>query len=211
MACNGCLIGGNCVAQGTASAGNACQICDTAQSRTAFSPSRSPACLKADGEECAGNNECQNNQCVLHYGDGDNDDYAPAEALNTGVLFCTSGNAPKIMGFTKRRPTVRTETDCLDSNAQVSPAQQAFFAQGVLGLTPAFDYNCDGIESDGFDNRISNCNDTAIAVCEDRGGWSGTLPPCGMQDTGIGAVQPCQADGTICALAAGGPANRSCH
>jgi hypothetical protein len=208
--CQGCTINGSCVAQGSPNPNNRCEVCDTARNANAFSPSTAADCRKADGADCAGPTECAGGQCVLFYGDDDGDGFAPQSALATAGMFCTRANGT-LPQLTRQRPTSRATTDCLDSNGDVRPNQTAFFVNGIVGLTPRFDYNCDTLETDGFNNRLSNCNDTGLA-CVDRGGWGGTLPPCGSQETGIGGVSPCGLNElNNCVPFPGGPGNRACH
>jgi hypothetical protein len=209
--CPGCVIGGSCVANGVSSPDDACLVCDPNRSRTAFSESLAASCQRASGAECTSDSQCSSNRCLLQYGDGDRDGFAPLSAIASAIRLCTGTGA--VAGFTTVRPVSTATTDCLDTNASVFPGQTRFFVTPALGLQPAFDYDCDGVEVDGFGNRISNCNDRAVPVCEDRGGWGDVLPPCGSQETGIGSVQPCQTNPETgqCVPAPGGPAaSRDC-
>jgi len=209
--CPGCSINGTCVAQGTPNTNNRCEVCDITRNANTFSTSTAADCRKADGADCTGPTECAGNQCVLFYGDDDGDGFAPQSALASAGMFCTrpNGTLPKL---TRQRPTSRGTTDCLDTNGDVRPNQTTFFFNGVVGLTPSFDYNCDGLETDGFNNRLSNCNDAGLA-CVDRGGWGSTgVPQCGSQETGIGGVSPCGLNElNNCVPFPGGPGNRGCR
>lgn len=206
--CQGCLIAGACLVAGASSAADPCQLCDPARSTTAFSASTSQACRAEEGSECSANADCRSNQCVTFYGDGDGDGFAAADAINAALRICAS-NAFQLAQFTRVRPASRLTTDCLDTNAQVHPQQTEFFTAPVLGLIPAYDYDCDGIEVDPMNNKISNCSDEAIPDCTERGGWS-TVPACGQS----GGISPCgePEDNRVCTPFPGGPSGaRRCH
>lgn len=169
------------------------------------------SCGSPEGSECTNNSDCDNNtDCVTFYGDGDEDGFAAADAIETALRVCASATF-RLPQFTRVRPASRATTDCLDTNDVVKPGQTAFFTAPVLGLTPAFDYDCDGIEADPTNNKVSDCNDQTIVSCVDRGGWSGAPPACGQ----TGGIQPCgEPEDTVglCALFPGGPSSpRQCH
>lgn len=210
--CQGCTIAGNCVASGASNPNDSCLVCDPTRSTTAFSESTGAICNRPIGAECTADSQCASNRCVLHYGDGDGDGFAPADALASAIRFCATGTASAVEGFTPVRPVSRANTDCLDTNINAFPGQTQFFGSPAVGLQPPFDYDCDGFEVDRGNNRLANCNDLAVPVCADRGGWSGTVPPCGIQETGIGSVSSCQTGqvSTVCVVGPGGPANRPC-
>lgn len=208
--CQGCQIGNTCFAAGAVSPTDPCLVCDPTRSTTAFSESTSASCRRPNGAECTANSQCSSNRCVTHYGDGDGDGFASIEALQSAIQLCAGTNST-VPGFTTVRPVSRATTDCLDTNAIVYPGQTEYFGVPAVGLQPPFDYDCDGAEVDRSNNRISNCADTSIPVCADRGGWSGVVPPCGIQQPNMaginGAIQPCQVGSTpdSCVLAPGGP------
>lgn len=60
--CDGCLIGGSCVAAGTVNPGNACQVCNPARSPFGFVANDGVAC--DDGQFCTVGDQCQGGQCV---------------------------------------------------------------------------------------------------------------------------------------------------
>jgi hypothetical protein len=60
--CNGCSIGGNCVAAGTINPANACQVCNPTQNRSGFVANNGAAC--DDGQFCTVTDQCQGGQCV---------------------------------------------------------------------------------------------------------------------------------------------------
>lgn len=209
--CPGCVIGGSCLASGASNPNDACLVCDPSRNRTGFVESLAASCQRPNGAECTASSQCSSNRCVLLYGDGDGDGFAPLGAIASAIRLCTGTGA--VAGFTTVRPASIASTDCLDTNASVFPGQTRFFVTPALGLQPPFDYDCDGVEVDGFGNRISNCNDAAIPVCAQRGGWGDVLPPCGSQETGTGSVSPCQTspESGQCVPAPGGPAaSRDC-
>ena len=167
-------------------------------------------CGSPEGSPCSTTADCRNSECVTFYGDGDEDGFAAVESIDTALRVCATATfLPE--QTTRVRPASLATTDCLDTNETVHPGQQGFFTAPVVGLTPSYDYDCDGIEVDPTDNKVSDCNDQTIAVCEDRGGWDDPgVPPCGQ----TGGFQPCgQAEGsTLCSLFPGGPSSpRQCH
>jgi hypothetical protein len=70
-ACNGCSIGGDCLAAGTVNPSNACQICTPAQSRNAFANRDAPGCvdgrvLRSLGQTCGASSEqCGQGVCSV--------------------------------------------------------------------------------------------------------------------------------------------------
>lgn len=168
-------------------------------------------CGSPEGSDCTNDSDCNDNtDCVTFYGDGDEDGFAAVDAIQTAVRLCASVTF-RLPQFTRVRPASRATTDCLDTNDVVKPGQTAFFTAPVVGLTPAFDYDCDGIEADPTNNKVSDCDDQTIVNCVDRGGWSGAPPACGQ----TGGIQPCgEPEDTVglCALFPGGPSSpRQCH
>ena len=60
--CAGCVVGGVCYAQDTRNPANACEICDTARSRTAFSANDGASC--DDGFFCTTGDTCSGGMCA---------------------------------------------------------------------------------------------------------------------------------------------------
>jgi hypothetical protein len=60
--CQGCTIGGVCIASGARNPNNTCQICDPARSALGYSAASTGAC--DDGQFCTVNDSCQAGACV---------------------------------------------------------------------------------------------------------------------------------------------------
>ncbi len=65
--CQGCLVGGNCFAAGALNGNNACQICDPARNRSAFSANVNARCGSGP-TECSAQDTCNNQgQCAANH------------------------------------------------------------------------------------------------------------------------------------------------
>jgi len=160
----------------------------------------------ANGTACTAAAQCASGQCVLHFQDIDNDEFAVVGAVTARFCGGAGFNKP---GFTTRSPGAANATDCLDNNANVFPGQTRGFTVPAAGkATLPFDYNCDGRElaTNALLNRFQNCADTSVSVCTSRGGYVGLIPACGQTGTfGPCANIPQQG---ACVGAPGGPAVR---
>jgi hypothetical protein len=77
--------------------------------------------LRGNGQSCTDCSECAaGGDCVLHFADPDNDDFATVGAAQAG--FCVSGSF-HVSGQTTRQPGATTNTDCFEGNAGVDPGQ----------------------------------------------------------------------------------------
>ena len=172
--------------------------------------------LRDNGQACARGELCSNmGQCLVHFSDPDNDGFAVVGAPQAD--FCVAGSFDQ-PNFTTIQPLGIDTIDCLEDNFDVRRGQTRFFTTGAPGKTTLpFDYNCDGFElsSNALLNRLQNCADTAVAVCESRGGYvpasSGVLGAVGIPACGqSGTFLPCAniPDQGGCVGSTGGPTPR---
>ncbi len=131
------------------------------------------------GEECREAGECASRSCEDFYVDQDRDGFSPSRA---GVERLCSNASFAPVGKTRQEPIDSENTDCLDSNLNVSPAQENFFVAAIPGLTGplAYDYNCDGVPSyiHEEDTRRSvspanavTCNFAPVDLCDGGRIW----------------------------------------
>jgi EGF-like domain/Human growth factor-like EGF len=171
----------------------------------------------ANGIGCTEDESCTSGSCVLHYSDGDDDEFAVAAA--TTSRFCAGGTFD-MPGFTTRQPGAANATDCQEGNANVFPGQTREFATRAAGKTTLpFDYNCDGqqLSASTTFNRPTDCADATRGECNFRNGWAPAgaapeavgVPACGEQ----GYISSCQIvpPSTTCGNFSGGPVIRPCR
>ncbi len=102
--------------------------------------------------------------CKLYYLDTDGDGFG-----NSGLCLCAADGDY----------TALKSSDCDDDDGDVFPGQTRYFGEERAdpGLQPAFDYNCDGVETKQYEAK-GNGN---IISC--KLGWAGTVPECGQTGT----------------------------
>lgn len=62
VACDGCSIGGDCIAANSPNPDNSCQVCDPAQATDAWVPNDAASC--SDGDYCNGEESCYQGSCT---------------------------------------------------------------------------------------------------------------------------------------------------
>jgi hypothetical protein len=174
--------------------------------------------LRGNGEACTNRSECANGgDCVLHYADPDNDDFATVSAAQ--ARFCVSGSF-NMPGQTTRQPGTTAATDCFEGNADVHPGQTRGFtvaAPDPNGAHLPFDYDCNGREEspNAALNALQDCSNAALGQCSARASWASQrdapdfpgLPACGQ----VGYISACVDLGAGCSGVAGGPLTRDCR
>jgi hypothetical protein len=177
--------------------------------------------LRGNGEACTNRNECAaGGDCVLHYADPDNDDFATVSAAQ--ARFCVSGSF-NMPGQTTRQPGTTTTTDCFEGNADVHPGQTRGFTVGAPdpnGSHLAFDYDCNGREESPNPalNAPQDCSNAALGACTARGSWilgqnavgAVGVPACGGQSY-FSPCDFCGPDPTVCGGCSGGIITRECR
>jgi hypothetical protein len=90
--CNGCSVGGSCVAPGTVNANNPCQVCDPARSATAFSG-------KVEGAFCGSGQQCSATSLCRFTGTGLlSAGFWDTCVIEDGQVFCVSAGGPIDLG-----------------------------------------------------------------------------------------------------------------
>ncbi len=128
-----------------------------------------------DGDECTANDRCEDGQCMgdpmsIWYQDADDDGFGDPDSG-----MCAE-EQPE--GY------VTNNLDCCDTQADVHPDQENFFAvpHTCDSDTPLWDYNCDGNDEIRWAVKESCASATSEATCGDHQGWSLatiTIPDCG--------------------------------
>ncbi|MEZ4265968.1 MAG: putative metal-binding motif-containing protein [Myxococcota bacterium] len=106
--------------------------------------------------------------CKLYYLDSDGDGFG-----NSGLCLCAKdGDYTALMS-----------SDCDDNDGDVFPSQAKYFGVPRMnpGFQPAFDYNCDGIETKQYETKGSS----VLLSC--KLGWADSIPECGEKGTYVTA------------------------
>jgi hypothetical protein len=157
------------------------------------------------GESCTAGNQCESGVCDPFYQDNDRDSFAPRGAV--AESFCSAVGFTKPQ-YTRLAPTSIRNTDCLDTNIDVSPGQAAFFTQpaGTFG----FDYNCSGVVEKNFQVVVDDdvcATDGADGTCSAQGIVEDT--PCG--ETMVAGSCISQGPNTCRLFFADSVGTRACH
>jgi hypothetical protein len=142
-ACNGCAIGTTCVANGTVNTANACQICDTARSRTAFSI-RNGANCGSGPSECSNQDTCNaQGQCQANDRTGSCTSQ-PGGSCSGGQ--CVGCNGCAIGGICRANNFVNPDNSC----------QICDTTRSVTGFSPRTGANCGAGRTECSDQDTCN-------------------------------------------------------
>jgi hypothetical protein len=146
-------------------------------------------CFPGGNEVCDDlNNDCDGNTDegvkTTFYADCDGDGYAPmgADSYQGCSVSTTRPAGCSLAGtWTPRNPTVGNR-DCLDTNPSVYPNNLAYYSSPASGLTRAYDYNCDGVETMERTEVGGRCQSGGgPGACFRTTGWTTDEPPaCGV-------------------------------
>lgn len=201
--------GGRCCEFDCAAAGRTCNasgVCACPDGTTAFGA----ACLIADGQPCdlARPEQCASSQCLEWFRDRDGDLHGDP---NDSVAQC---------GTVARSGFVTSRDDCCDRAdtteireiaATIFGGQAAFFATAQTACldVPAFDFNCDSLETKE-PRPVGDCSED---VCRTGLSPSSADAACGAAASFLACFRPSLLDGTIQRCQGTGGMDRpiSCH
>lgn len=166
--CNGCTIGGTCVAAGSVNANNPCQVCDPARSPTAFSS-------KLEGSFCGSGQQCSA--------------AALCRFTGNGLLSASSGDTCVI---TQGEVSCVTAGDLIDLGANRTALQISSGASHTCALLDNGNVRCWGSDPDSGElgTTTAQSEDGVIFIGNVQLGGravsisAGTESTCAVMETG---------------------------